>query len=461
MRPCSGWPRGMAMVRSILVMCFLLFAALPAWGQGTVLVEFGSSMVYLVNSSDPGIGIDWTEKDFPNGWPPGTYGVGYGAGTLVQTSVPSGTSSVYTRATFNLVDASSVTNLFVAADYDDGTMMWINGEEVFRSPGMPDTPTWNTAPSSHEASNGLPPDYGTLVDASAAMSFLVDGDNVLVVGVWNRNDTSSDLVVVPQLLMNIPSFVTRGPYLQWATPDSIIVRWRTSLPTDSRVRYGSAPGSLTQTLDEVALTQDHEITIPGLSADTFYYYSVGDSGAVLAGDDSDHYFRTAPLVGTRRPLRVWVIGDSGTANGDARDVRDAYRNFTQGVHTDLWLMLGDNAYNSGTIEEYQAAVFDIYPEILRTSALFATLGNHDDGSASTLALTGPYYDVFTYQDDGVLGSGTEAYYSFDFANIHFVCLNSQELNATFVADQFAWLQTDLMNHAQDWTIVFFHHPPYT
>ena len=33
-------------------------------------------------------------------------------------------------------------------------------------------------------------------------------------------------------------FVTRGPYLQIGTPTSVIVRWRTSTATDSRVLYG-------------------------------------------------------------------------------------------------------------------------------------------------------------------------------------------------------------------------------
>ena len=34
--------------------------------------------------------------------------------------------------------------------------------------------------------------------------------------------------------------VTRGPYLQMGGPAGIVVRWRTDVATDSRVRYGSA-----------------------------------------------------------------------------------------------------------------------------------------------------------------------------------------------------------------------------
>ena len=35
--------------------------------------------------------------------------------------------------------------------------------------------------------------------------------------------------------------VLRGPYLQSGTTDSGIVRWRTDVPTDSVVRYGTEP----------------------------------------------------------------------------------------------------------------------------------------------------------------------------------------------------------------------------
>jgi len=50
-------------------------------------------------------------------------------------------------------------------------------------------------------------------------------------------------------------------------------------------------------------------------------------------------------------MRIWVVGDSGRANDDAALVRDGYLKFTGTRHTDLWLMLGDNAYDTGTFNE--------------------------------------------------------------------------------------------------------------
>ena len=52
-------------------------------------------------------------------------------------------------------------------------------------------------------------------------------------------------------------------------------------------------------------------------------------------------------------MRVWITGDSGTGDVNAEAVRDAYLGFTGATHTDVWLMLGDNAYSFGYDHEYQ------------------------------------------------------------------------------------------------------------
>ena len=176
-----------------------------------VLVEFGSGMTYLANEVDPALAQTWVETAFDDAsWTIGTYGVGYedsppGATNLLGTTVNSGTSSIYTRTLFDITDKSSVNFLFLAADFDDGYGAWINGVEIYRSPQMPTTGDfdWNTAAMNGESSNGPTPNYGTLVDVSAAgLPALVNGTNVLAVGVWNDLNTSDDLVLVPRLSMS-------------------------------------------------------------------------------------------------------------------------------------------------------------------------------------------------------------------------------------------------------------------
>jgi hypothetical protein len=90
-------------------------------------------------------------------------------------------------------------------------------------------------------------------------------------------------------------------------------------------------------------------------------------------------------------------------------------------------MLGDNAYDTGTDAEYQAAVFSMYPSILRQSVLWSAIGNHDTAQSTNPSLSIPYFQIFNLPTNGEAGgvaSGTEKYYSFDYANIHFICLDS-------------------------------------
>jgi len=436
-----------------------------------VLVDVDSTTRYLANTSNPGIGLAWIAEGFDDsGWGTGPFGVGYeaaaGAENLIRTGVPVGTSSVLTRTEFDIADISKVGSVFLGADYDDGYVAWINGVEVHRSPEIPPgAPLWDTRAGLHESSNGLIPDYGVPVDITApALTALHNGRNLLAVGVWNASPSSSDLVLVPQLSINHAMKVTRGPYLQEGTPESVVVRWRTDVPTDSRVRFGDGPGRLVASADIAAPTTEHVVAVTGLRPATRYFYSVGSSQGTLAGDDADHHFVTSPVPGTPQPARIWVLGDSGTADARPRMVRDAYESFTGSTPTSLWLMLGDNAYQSGTDSEYQAAVFDVYPRELATSVLWPTLGNHDGLTARSFSQSGPYYDIFTLPAKGEAGgvpSGTEAYYAFDYANVHFICLDSYDLDRSPGGAMMTWLAQDIRATTQDWVIAFWHHPPYS
>lgn len=258
--------------------------------------------------------------------------------------------------------------------------------------------------------------------------------------------------------------MTRGPYLQMGGPNGIVIRWRTDTATDSRVRYGAAPGSLTSFTDNTTITTEHEVSLTGLAADSQYYYSVGTTAATLAGNDTNHFFVTFPASGTPAPTRVWVLGDPGTQTSSQTAVRNAYYNATGSRHTDLWLLLGDNAYNSGTDSEYQGAVFNMYSAMLRKSVVFSALGNHDTAQSTAFVDTYPYFNIFTFPRNGELGglaSGTEHYYSFDFGNIHFICLDSMTANRSPTGPMATWAQNDLADTTRDWVVAFWHHPPYT
>ena len=456
------------------IVALLLAGLLPITvAQEQTLVESGSSILYLANDVDPGATIEatWMTPGFDDsGWDPGTYGVGYdssgSASNLIETIASSAAHSIYTRTTFSLSDPVAVFSVFLGADYDDGLVAWINGVEVYRSPEMRTRETtYYTISGDHESSNGVVPDYQPMRNiTAAALPHLVPGDNVLAVGIWNSSHGSSDCVLVPRLAVN--RILTRAPYLQIGTESSVLIRWQTGTPTSSTVLCGPNPAELQPCAEDSPLVTGHEVQLSGLTPNTRYYYAVGHGSGTsfqpLAGGDAGHYFDTAPESGTAKPTRIWILGDSGTGDNTAGRVRDAYLDYTAGDHTELWLMLGDNAYPLGTDVEYQENLFDIYREMLARSVLWPTPGNHDGIDHSEGSW--PYYDNFslpTQAEAGGLVSGSEAYYAFDFANIHFVVLDSNDTDRTPGSPMLTWLALDLAATDQDWVIAYFHHPPYS
>jgi tetratricopeptide (TPR) repeat protein len=258
--------------------------------------------------------------------------------------------------------------------------------------------------------------------------------------------------------------LVRGPYLQQGTATSGILRWRTSAATASRLEYGPAADQLINVVDDAALVVDHVVKVDNLAPGTRTYYAIGSPEGRLAGGDSAHFFATAPTPGAAHPVRIWVIGDSGTASAAAANVRDSFLAYAGAARPDLWLMLGDNAYVSGTDSEYQQAVFDFYPSVLRSTWLWPTIGNHDALSADSPTQSGPYFDIFTLPTLGEAGgllSGTEAYYAFDWADVHFVVLDSSDSDLAPGSAQMQWLAADLALRDRQWLICTFHHPPYT
>lgn len=266
--------------------------------------------------------------------------------------------------------------------------------------------------------------------------------------------------------------LTRGPYMNMATQTGITIRWRTNLSTNSKVNFGFTPDNLDGSTTDSAAVTEHIVQLTGLIPNTKYYYSIGTSDEVLEGD-ANTYFKTLPQTGSTQKIRILAMGDMGTNSNTQTDVRDAYLKYNGTNYTDAWLLLGDNSYENGLDSEYQTNFFEIYQDNLtRNHVLWPAPGNHDYANNFTLAETHevPYYDIFSLPKNGEAGgvpSGSEVYYSYNIGNIHFISLNSyaSETSKTALFDttsaEATWLKQDLAANKQRWTVVYFHHPPYS
>ena len=458
----------MKIFKLIFVSLVISLSLAAATFAQTTLVARGSNWKYLDNGSNQGTG--WTAPAFNDlTWSAGNAQLGYGDGDEATVVGFGGNASAkfittYFRHSFNVANPNDLSGLTLNILRDDGAVVYLNGVEVFRT-NMPGGAVGYQTLASAAISGGE--ETSVYIQAALNPASLVSGTNVLAVEIHQSGVTSTDISFDLDLIGQTgtpTASVTRGPYLQMGTANAMTVRWRTNIATNSRVQFGTTQGNLSQTSDDANVTTEHEVRVTGLAAGTKYFYSVGSTTQTLAGNDANHFFVTSPNVGQANPYRLWILGDSGTADANAAAVRNAYLNFNGSTYTNLLLMLGDNAYETGTDPEYQAAVFNMYPTVLRQTPLWPTIGNHDTGGSTNPPSSLPYFQMFTLPtaaEAGGIASGTEKYYSFNYGNIHFVCLDSMTSSRATNGAMLTWLQNDLAQNVQPWVIAFWHHPPYT
>ncbi len=439
----------------------------------STVVSFGGSWRYLDNGTNQG--TTWSATTFNDAaWASGNGELGYGDGDETTVigyggNVTNKYITTYFRKNISIGSTALFSNFTMNMVVDDGIVVYIDGAEVYRNNMPAGAISYLTLASSAYENNAL--------TTNLTLAQLPTGNHTIAVEVHQTAVTSSDVSFNLELKANIANAVniTRGPYLNMATQNSVHIRWRTSSASNSIVNYGTIDGILSSSVTDATLTTEHDVMITGLLPDTKYYYSVGNSSpaAQTLNAGSDYYFYTLPVKGTERVARIWAMGDCGNNSSNQRNVRNSYMSYMGSNHTDVLLLLGDNAYNAGTDAEYTNNFYPIYQDsLLRNVILWPAPGNHDYANNGTRQNDHviPYYDMFTLPtagESGGIASGTEAFYSFDFANIHFLSLDSygKESNTYRIWDtlgpQAVWVKNDLAANTQKWTIAYWHHPPYT
>ena len=278
--------------------------------------------------------------------------------------------------------------------------------------------------------------------------------------------------------------VIRGPYLQSPTESTIVIKWRTDAPTNSKVQYGTSLSNLDLVASSNGSNTNHTITLTNLTPATTYYYSVGNTTIQLTTPSDSFRFKTNPIPGDAVPTRVWAIGDFGKGNTEQVAVKNSYLTYSDSIPTDVWIWLGDNVYNDGTDAEYQQKLFQLngFSDVFNSIPFWPSPGNHDYNTVweesaffgipySNIAFEdhkGPYFDMVhvpTQAEAGGYPSQYELFYSFDYGDVHFLSLNSEvyDFTQTFsgINQMKQWIEQDLMQNTRTFTVAYFHQPPYS
>ena len=239
--------------------------------------------------------------------------------------------------------------------------------------------------------------------------------------------------------------VTRPVFVASVEKDSALLVWHTKEATISIVEYGTTMEYGLQSRSKL-LTNIHETELFRLEPGQRYYYRVLTENETLF-EGPEYYFETIPDKTTTQ-TRFLVWGDSG--KGDAAQF--ALVPPMVAANAEFMLHTGDVIYTDGEAENFTPRYFEPYADFLRNTPVYAALGNHDIRTSDGQ----PYLDAFYLPENNP--DGNERYYSFNWGQAHFVCMDS---NDSIPQEELDWLRADMEAATTRWKFVYFHHPPYS
>jgi hypothetical protein len=189
------------------------------------------------------------------------------------------------------------------------------------------------------------------------------------------------------------------------------------------------------------------VTLGGLNCGTNHTFAIAASDAVgNVSTGSSVSFATSPCSGNPPPPSGNVITAAGdiAASGGGQAGTAALVNQ---INPALALTLGDNAYENGSVNDYNSFYQPSWGSFLAKTN--PAPGNHDYQTSGAAG-------YFTYY-----GARAPApYYSFDLAGWHLIALNS-EISHSAGSAQDLWLINDLATHQAPCVLAYWHKPRFS
>ena len=265
------------------------------------------------------------------------------------------------------------------------------------------------------------------------------------------------VIVVAWAFATNTSFVhaiefTRQPFIQNSTSQSVDIRFVTDTQEDLVIKYGETInyGNLIYSTNYPGTGgNNNHFLISSLKPGKTYYYQITTSGGtpLTPQKDRSYFFKTAPNENSPFSWAAWGdSGEYGKVNIEA----------LKSAKPDLVLISGDVGYNYTTDfanNNYQ--LFDVYKDISRHTPFYPTCGNHEE-SCETLLVD------HTLPGGGTMG-GQLSTYSWDYGNVHFTALNSNDKftylpeNLAASDPQMIWAHNDIKTSKATWKVVYWHH----
>ncbi|MBK8001366.1 MAG: hypothetical protein IPK15_22340 [Verrucomicrobia bacterium] len=166
--------------------------------QTTPLVSLGSTWRYRNDAVD--LGTAWRASGYDDSaWASGPAEIGFGENDQATTIANNLQSTTYFRHSFTVANPTHFGALQMRLKRDDAGVVFINGNEVYRSPNLPSTGTITY--SQYSSSTG----ENTIDTATIPASALQAGVNVIAVEIHQADAGSSDISFDFELIAQPPS----------------------------------------------------------------------------------------------------------------------------------------------------------------------------------------------------------------------------------------------------------------
>src|SRR5437867_11148379 len=261
--------------------------------------------------------------------------------------------------------------------------------------------------------------------------------------------------------------ISKGPYIQAASPDTFVVMWESWTNLTGTVRYGTGkrldqiagvssprkmvgisrpntnstsssasgggrrPGG-TNAVSRTNIFYIYEATLPNLKSGKTYAYAVEFAGLKSPA----HQFQT--LDASARKSQFIAYGDSRSFP----DIHAKLANRFRQHKPDFVLHTGDLVMRGKDYALWSREFFKPMANVIDEVPFFSVIGNHEEDGTNYLA----YFHL----------PGKELWYSFDDGPVHLLALDYHFESST--NEQFRFAQQDLMNSRAPWKIVFLHYP---
>ena len=238
---------------------------------------------------------------------------------------------------------------------------------------------------------------------------------------------------------------TAGPYLNYATPESINVLWETDRPATAKIEWGTT-AKLGNSLEIKEASRLQETTIKGLEPNKPYFYKV--TSTTQSGESMESgllTFKTAVKEGT--PFRFAVIGDT-----EARPhVNDRLAKLIWDERPHFAIDLGDLTDGGKKFHRYEWTheYFVGMNQLFSRVPAFNVPGNGEGDLV--------WYNHYHNHPK------PENYYTFQYGDVAFFMLDSNRRGEEFKpgGKQYKWLDKELEKCTAKWKIACHHHATYT